>query len=475
MNALFISLVCAVAVQEPSARDRLRKAIEEAKQELAAEGDRISKEESAQEAELLRARETLSKLTDELVDRTVALSRKGKDLDALRQERAALRKARASAVESWAGLHRTGLDAWRKLADLVDALPPSESRAEQRKLLDQAKTALERPAGEPFDLRPILALSRSLLDEARTAAVFTHPVRNAEGIEEEARVLRAGMILHAYEGLKSGRVGEVAAAPAGQGGYRWTEHLPAKAKLDLRKALGDAGAPGTALYLPLDVTQRLAPERQGNERSFVEVLRAGGPVMIPLLAAGLIALLVTLERIVTLRRKSGGSDAEIGLVLEACRLGRFEEAARRAELGRGLRMRALLASLRSPGLERSKMEEAVRQAVLREMPSLERFLPTIAVLAVIAPMLGLLGTVTGMITTFDVIRLFGSGDPGIMAGGISEALVATATGLVIAIPLLLVHSWLSGRVDRILSDVQAHAAALITIVAERAEQEAARV
>ncbi|NMD36131.1 MAG: MotA/TolQ/ExbB proton channel family protein, partial [Planctomycetes bacterium] len=112
---------------------------------------------------------------------------------------------------------------------------------------------------------------------------------------------------------------------------------------------------------------------------------------------------------------------------------------------------------------RKGMEEAVLAAVLKETPALERFLAMLAVLAGVAPLLGLLGTVMGMIATFDVIRVFGSGEPGLMAGGISEALVATATGLVIAIPILVFHSVFAGRADRILADVQRHGSSLVDI------------
>jgi biopolymer transport protein ExbB len=81
-------------------------------------------------------------------------------------------------------------------------------------------------------------------------------------------------------------------------------------------------------------------------------------------------------------------------------------------------------------------------------------------------MLGLLGTVTGMMTTFDMITALGSGDPGIMAGGIYEALITTVAGLVIAIPLLLAHSALSSRVDRLLADLERHSASLINLLRE---------
>src|SRR5579862_3580557 len=464
------------ATQESSFQDRLKKAVEEARSELAAEQARLAKEDAAEDAELSRAKQLVAKSTDELVDRTGSVSRKTKELEGLRAERGQLRQTRSAAVVIWADLHRTAQDMRQKLSDLLEALPPSESRAAQTKLLEEAKAALNHPAGEPFEVRSLLAAGRSLLGEASTTSTFVHPIHNADGVGEEARVLRAGMIFHAYQGKTSGRIGEVAAAPSGQGGYRWTESLPDWARQDLLRALAEPSGSilSSVLHLPLDVTQRLAPERREAARSLYDILRAGGPVMIPLLGVGLLALLVTVERAATLTAQSAGSGRDLAVILELCRKGDFQEAARRAEAGRGLAVRALAAGLRARGKDPGNVEEAVQQAVLRELVALERFLPLLAVLAGIAPMLGRLGTVTGMIKTFDVVRLFGSGDPGIMAGGISEALVATATGLVIAIPILLVHSVVSGRVDRILAETQASVATLLPLMAEPAVQEVTR-
>lgn len=89
-----------------------------------------------------------------------------------------------------------------------------------------------------------------------------------------------------------------------------------------------------------------------------------------------------------------------------------------------------------------KLELKLDEAIMREQAQLERFLWLIKVVSVVAPLMGLLGTVTGMIKTFQAITLFGTGDPKLMAGGISEALVTTMLGLVVAIPLVLIHSWL---------------------------------
>ena len=112
------------------------------------------------------------------------------------------------------------------------------------------------------------------------------------------------------------------------------------------------------------------------------------------------------------------------------------------------------------------------EAILREIPKVERGLTTLAILAAIAPMLGLLGTVSGMIETFQSITLFGTGDPKLMSGGISQALVTTELGLAVAIPLLLLHSLLSSKSNRLVQVFDEESAALI---ARNAEQDNERI
>ena len=106
------------------------------------------------------------------------------------------------------------------------------------------------------------------------------------------------------------------------------------------------------------------------------------------------------------------------------------------------------------------------EAILREIPKIERGLITLAMLAAIAPMLGLLGTVSGMIETFQSITLFGTGDPKLMSGGISQALVTTELGLAVAIPLLLIHSAISSKSNRLVQILDEESAAIVARNAE---------
>lgn len=117
--------------------------------------------------------------------------------------------------------------------------------------------------------------------------------------------------------------------------------------------------------------------------------------------------------------------------------------------------------------ELDTIELKLDEAVLRGIPKLERGLPTIRVLAAVAPLLGLLGTVAGMIETFQSITLFGTGDPKIMAGGISQALVTTVLGLMTAIPLVLAHSAVRARSNRLIQVLEEQSAGIIATRAER--------
>ena len=117
-------------------------------------------------------------------------------------------------------------------------------------------------------------------------------------------------------------------------------------------------------------------------------------------------------------------------------------------------------------MPREAMENALQEAILREVPPMERFLSTLGMLAAIAPLLGLLGTVTGMIDTFHVITQHGTGDPRMMSGGISEALVTTMLGLSVAIPIMLAHTLLNRAVDKHIGQMEEKAVALINIVSK---------
>ena len=132
----------------------------------------------------------------------------------------------------------------------------------------------------------------------------------------------------------------------------------------------------------------------------------------------------------------------------------------------------LAAGLEVREADRETQESVLQEAILNQLPRVERGMAVLAVLGAIAPLLGLLGTVTGMIETFRVITLYGTGDPKLMSGGISEALVTTELGLAVAIPIMLCHTFLSRRVSHIVGDMEEKAVQLCNIFGRHNRQRA---
>ena len=113
---------------------------------------------------------------------------------------------------------------------------------------------------------------------------------------------------------------------------------------------------------------------------------------------------------------------------------------------------------------RETLESVLQESILHELPKVQKGIAMLAVLGAVAPLLGLLGTVTGMIDTFRVITLFGTSDPKLMSGGISEALVTTERGRAVASPIMLVHTYLSRKADHLVGDMEASAVQLTNII-----------
>jgi biopolymer transport protein ExbB len=188
--------------------------------------------------------------------------------------------------------------------------------------------------------------------------------------------------------------------------------------------------------------------------SLGERIDQGGLIGYLTIALGLLALVIAVERIVVLGMASRKVDAQL----------KSDVARDDNPLGRVLGV-----AERNKKADLETLELKMGEAVLTEVPKLSRALLLLKIISVVAPLMGLLGTVTGMIKTFQAITLFGTGDPKMMAGGISQALVTTVIGLSVAIPT--VHTVVSGRSKRIIHILEEQSAG---IVAEHAEKSAAR-
>ncbi len=197
-----------------------------------------------------------------------------------------------------------------------------------------------------------------------------------------------------------------------------------------------------------------------------EQIKSGGPIVWPILAIATLALILIVERIFYLNRVHGNTDRLMDSINQTAEKGDWDACESMVGKYEGRNwpvVNVLAAGLAGRGEDRETQENILQEAILREAPRLERFLAVLGILGAIAPLLGLLGTVTGMIGTFRVITLYGTGDPRMMSGGISEALVTTELGLAVAIPIMLLHTFLSRRVDHIIGDMEEKAVALTNI------------
>ncbi len=201
----------------------------------------------------------------------------------------------------------------------------------------------------------------------------------------------------------------------------------------------------------------------------LELFEIGGWLMWPLLFCSLLALAITLERLWTLRRPR---IAPLGLVR---RVWRWEQSGeltqkRLRELHDGSPLGRLLeAGLLNRHRQRELMKESIEEVGRQVTHDLERFLNTLGTVAAVAPLIGLLGTVQGMIQVFAVIATQGVGDPGVLANGIMQALFTTAFGLSIAIPSLVAHRFFRGKVDGLVVAMEEEALKLVEIMHGRGD------
>jgi len=193
----------------------------------------------------------------------------------------------------------------------------------------------------------------------------------------------------------------------------------------------------------------------------LELVKTGGWLMWPILLSSVIALGITIERFWTLRKATVAPNGLLDEVLNDWRGGRLS-AERLSQLQIATPLgQILVAGIEQRAQNRETMMKSMEAAGIQVVHDLERYLSTLGTVAAIAPLLGLLGTVIGMIKVFSAIQLVGVGHASALAGGISEALITTATGLAVAIPALFCHRFLIRRIEELAIDMQQDAQRLV--------------
>lgn len=320
--------------------------------------------------------------------------------------------------------------------------------------VDLVADASYRDADDAVRLQRVFDAARGRI--AESARVRSEPGRFflEDGTEVSGTLVRIGSV--ATLGVSPEAAG--ALAPAGGGAFKLWDR-GASGEVARALAQGQA-APSLGLFLYENAS---AAVERPVEKTFGKWLASGGAIGYVIVALGLLGVLLAILRAVFLKNAGARVQQIIDGVGAPLAQGRIADAIEACKRHKGSAARVVTAALRNIDRDREHLEDIISESILHESGHLNRFGPFILLIAAVAPLLGLLGTVTGMIQTFDVITEFGTSDPKLLSGGISVALVTTQIGLIVAIPTLLVGNLLNGWAERIKDDMEKAALKVVNL------------
>ena len=196
----------------------------------------------------------------------------------------------------------------------------------------------------------------------------------------------------------------------------------------------------------------------------LEFVKAGGWLMFPIIACSIVALGIVGERFWSLRRSKIIPQHLVATVWHWIKEGKLDRAKVQAISEESALGKILATGIMNSQTDRGRMKESIEEVGRQVVHSMDRFLNTLGTIAAISPLLGLLGTVVGMIKVFAAITIVGVGNPGELAGGISQALTTTAAGLSVAIIAYMFHRYFRGRVDELVIEMEQEAIKLVDVM-----------
>jgi biopolymer transport protein ExbB len=335
-------------------------------------------------------------------------------------------------------------------------------------------------------------IAKGLFDAARAEMDFTREIQMEQGELVFGRSVAQGMRLRlgglyameladAADGLTGIKPSALMLPVAGEKkrSFSWQENLTPETRKEIEAAFAHA-KDSAFVNVPVDVllSTELSSELANHQETtwkddLMEFFRNGGILMYPIVTLFGLGLLVALWRFLWLLI-AGFGGLSTGRTLKALRKGDLETARAQVKRAHGKVGRVLKTVLLKDYSGREAGEKALEELFAREVPKIESGLTWISVFAATAPLLGLLGTVMGMIELFDVITMHGTSDPKLLAGGISIALVTTEAGLIVAIPLQLIHTFLTNRADSLRSRMESAGLAVLNAlwVKEKSQENA---
>jgi biopolymer transport protein ExbB len=373
------------------------------------------------------------------------------------------RKAVEAAKEQWRFTFTAFDEAFDKEIKALPSANPLDME-ERRRRLEEIRMELKRESRPEKTLAAITGYYLDHVEENRVARTTKQVVMPDESDPREMRVVRFGDVF-AYALDASGEPFVIRqTGKLGSGRYTIEKIGAPELAMSIQEKLpGWVEQTELSGTIPVDVMQNanagilISGKKVKTSTRIVQWFKSGGLVMFPLVILMLWAIVLVILKLFQYSRKHKNNKNLYDTVASMLARDEKEKAREYAAKHKGVVARVVKACLDHSKWNRSSAEKAVREILVEETPQLHKHLATLAVIAGAAPLLGLLGTVTGMISLFEVITHYGTGDPKILAGGISEALVTTQTGLATAIPILLMHNWLRNQSLHIQSEMEKHA------------------
>ena len=390
--------------------------------------------------------QTLNHIRGQVKEEQKGLAKAQQELAGLKTEEQRLQQDLAAEQDEIEGIQGTVLGAAKKVNELFENSPLGPEMAEQRRLVDHI---LEKKAFPGMDeIRGLVAICRQYFQNSSQIRLYQGEFFAGQGKETQGKIGRIGALGAIYQ--TAAETGYLQANSDGRELVAVSGEIPGDARQGINNFLG-----GEQNHLPLDISGGAVFLQLTQSKSLGQWLKSGGFLVWPILGIGGIALALALERIFFFFRIRANSDAILNRFTQLVEENKLEECRQYSDTKKEFPTCQILAgSLQHFGQPQEVLDNALEESLLRQMPRFERFLPTLAMFAAIAPLLGLLGTVSGMISTFQVINIFGTGDPKMMSGGISEALITTQVGLGVAIPIMFLHHIFERRVDTLIADLE---------------------
>ncbi len=301
---------------------------------------------------------------------------------------------------------------------------------------------------DPADIKALVNFFFTEMQKSSTIDFYNGKIINKTGGITDAQILRVGEFSAYYK--KGTNIGFLRLSSVNNNFAAVIGSLPWLTKYHIKKYMQ-----GASDVLPMDVSHGAVFLWLSHQQDFISWLKSGGILVWPIIFIGFIALVLVIERIIFFAKIKQPSSSEILNIIKLISQKEFNKCKEILLKDSHIPIyRVILSIISIQSKNRTIIEDIIQESILKELPQLEKFLSTLAILAAIAPLLGLLGTVSGMINTFQVITLFGNSNPRLMSGGISEALITTELGLSVAIPIMLIHHFLERKVDKLIGYIE---------------------